>query len=182
MTAFFTTMLIIGISIAVSLLAIIAVHSYRENKTERLLREFSAVAGQFNLIISKKEMVGCRIIGLDEKKNKVLFLAATGNKSDGYLVDLSDVKSVRIKREYGPGKSSSKYTATMHPVVDRIMLLLQYKNGGRRLELVLYNRTKGDEKIESSRAADWQALIAKRLIPEDDVTRYLKFKERQHSN
>ena len=101
MTTTFAVLLGIAIAIAASLILALISNQRRQNKTEKLRCSFHNAEAEFNLSISKQEILGKRVIGLDDANNKLLFVEANGNKYDGYLIDLDEIQSCIVKKVYG---------------------------------------------------------------------------------
>ena len=160
MTPIFSMVLTIAVVIAVSLIIVILYHLRRQKKTERLLSGFENAAAEFNLSIAKQQLLGNRVIGYDNANNKLLFLVRTGNKEDGYLVDLEDVKSCTVNKSYGPTKKSRKKPGAY---IKMIALQLNYKNGAKPLLLPFYIKTIDpvSEIMEKAKQAkEWQTLLS----------------------
>lgn len=164
MTPIFSMLLIISVIIAVSLLIIIISHIRRQKKTERLLSSFENAATEFNLSIARQQLLGTRMIGYDDANNKLLFLVRTGNKEDGYLVDLEDVKSCTVNKSYGPIKNSRTNPGAY---IKMIALQLNYKNGAKPLLLPFYIKAIDavSEIMERAKQAkEWQTLLSASMI------------------
>jgi len=135
-------------------------HIRRQKKTERLLSGFDNTAAEFNLSIAKQQLLGNRVIGHDDANNKLLFLARNGNKEDGYLVDLEDVKSCTVSKSYGPAKNSRTNPGAY---IKMIALQLNYKKGAKPLLLPFYIKTIDpvSEIMEKAKQAkEWQILLS----------------------
>ena len=165
MATIFVTALIIAIVISASIALIFL--SYKLDKKERnLLVDFYEVTAAFRFFISKQEELGSRIIALDDKSNKLLFFYITNDKSEGYLIDLAEVKTSTIKGEYELPNTNSKYRANKEPIIKKIVLQLAYKNGAKPLALTFYEE--GTDHVSNMeeravKAVEWQALLSSRL-------------------
>jgi hypothetical protein len=166
MTPVFYTILIITIVISVSLTFLIIRHSLREKKAEKLLADFYEVVAEFKFHLSKHEVLGNRIIGLDDVNNKLLFFTRTSNKSEGFLIDLAEVKSRAVEREYGLINSYTKYWTNIEPIVRKIVMRLEYKSDANPLALTFYDKSNDSFSEMPERvvkAIEWQSLLSKRL-------------------
>ncbi len=169
MTQVFTTILIMGIVISVSLTAIIINHIIRERKTKKLLVDFYGLAAQFKFYISKQEALGKRMIALDNNSNRLIFFTVTPDGREGYLVNLDEVSSSAVKRVYVLGKSDDKYRANMEPYVKVIALRLNYKSGSTPLVLTFYEKGTDSgykRRALEAKANEWQSLVSNRLTTE----------------
>src|SRR5689334_22614531 len=100
MTPVFTTILTMAIVISVSLALIVIWQIRKEQKANELLLDFYGLAARFNFIITREEVLGSRMIALDDNNNKLLFLSKTMEKQEEYQIDLDVLKSVTVETEY----------------------------------------------------------------------------------
>lgn len=166
MTPVFTTILTMAIVISVSLALIIIWQIRKEQKANELLLDFNGLASRFNFIISREDILGNRMIALDDTNNKLLFFSKTRKKQEGYLVDLDEIKSATVKTEYGISNAYSKYHPNWEPRVEKIALQLHYKNGAKPLALDFYEKLsdQGNERWpRAAKAFEWEKLVTKRL-------------------
>lgn len=166
MTPIFAILLAIGSSISTSLLLISLRTQRRRTKMEKLLCSFNEAVAAFNLCIAKGERLGNRMLGFDAVSNKVLFLEASGHKQDGYLIDLNDIQSCRIKNEYGNLNIGLKGGDSAEAYVNTIALQLDYINGAKPALLPFYDRaTDGafEMRARAELAKQWQAVLSARL-------------------
>ena len=166
MTPVFTTILTMAIVISVSLALIIIWQIRKDQKANELLLDFYGLATRFNFIITREEVLGNRMIALDDTNNKLLFLSKTRKKQEGYLVDLNELKSSTVKTEYGLSNAYSKYHSNWEPGVEKISLQLHYKNGAKPLDLTFYEKLSDNgnqRRLGAAKAFDWEKLVTKRL-------------------
>lgn len=159
----FVEILVIATGIAVSLV-VVSLHWYRrQTKTGKFPASFKDAAAAFSLSVTKQEVLGNRVIGIDEKNNNVLFLEARGSKRAGYLVGLEEIKNCVVKREYGAIPADSINNSSLESFVNRIALKLEYKNGTEPTVLTFYDSaTDGENEIQerAEQAKAWQALLS----------------------
>src|SRR5688572_15209356 len=121
MTTIFVAVLIIAIAISVTLTLILINHLYRYDRNE-LLSAFNDAASQINFHASKQEVLRSRVIGLDDVNNKLLFLVATKNKHHKYLINLNEIKSFTVKKDYDVVNASHIKRIGADAFIDRISL------------------------------------------------------------
>ena len=138
MTPVFSIILAITLAISAFLIFELIYNLRRQKKAERLLSAFEKTAAEFGLSISKRDITGNRVIGFDDINNKLLFVQLTGNKEDGYLIDLEEVSSARVSRTYTPFWNGWTKSGSL---VQTIGLQIEYKNGARPLLLPFYATT-----------------------------------------
>ena len=164
MTTIFSTVLIIAIAISVSLLVILVNNFYTQKRSNKLLSAFNDAAADFNLSITKMDLLGSRMIGLDEEKNKMLFLAQTKKKYDGYLVDLNEIKMFAVKKEYARSGAVFIKGLGVEALLEKIELKLEYKNSTTFLSLPFYEKDKDpiyEIQERSEQAKGWQSLLTR---------------------
>jgi hypothetical protein len=166
MTPIFSTVLIIAIAISVSLLVILVNNFYMQKRTNKLLSAFDNAAAEFNLSITKMDLLGSRIIGFDREKNKMFFLAKTNKKYDGFLVALNEIKTFAVEKEYARSGAVFMKQLGLEALLEKIELKLEYKNSTTFLSLPFYE--KGMDAIyeiqeRSEQAKEWQSLLSKIL-------------------
>lgn len=169
MTTIFAVLLAIAVAIAASLILILIHNLRRQKKTERLLSGFDDAAAEFNLSIAKQEVLRNGVIGLDDVNNKLLFLELTGNKQDGYLIDLDEIKSCTVKKTFGTFKNGR---TSIDAYVNTIALQLNYKNGAKPLVLSFYVKATDpvfEMRKRAEQAIEWQTLLSARLTKSGDA-------------
>jgi hypothetical protein len=180
MTPAFSLVLIIAVAISVFLLFEILYNLHRQKKMERLQSAFDKAATESGLRIGKQQLLGDRIIGLDETINKLLFVKLTGSKEDRYLVDLEKVSDLSIDKSYMPFWNGSE---KMGVLVQAIALRFTWKNEAKPLLLPFYRNTTDqffDMSEREKQAKEWQMLLSARLNEDSTaITEYKKsFEER----
>ena len=150
-------------AISASLILIAVSHYRKQNSIKKLLDDFQDVANIYHFMPTHKEMLGSRVIGLNEATHQLLFMSASKGKHDGYLIDLREIKSARVRKEYATRNAYAKYRWNMEPFVEKIVLLLEYKDGTPPLALPFYDKAKDRyfERLElSEKAYEWQSRIS----------------------
>jgi len=170
MTGIFAVTFIAAVIISTSLFVILIGHLRKHRKTENRQSVFKGMSEEFGFSISKQDVFGDRIIGLDEANRNLLFVAKDG---DGHIVDLDDVKSATIKKEYGlvfDGYTRRKGAKTG---VKQIDIELIYKNRAVPIVLSLYDDYNSDKLIREEAielAGKWEKLISGILAKHNEAT------------
>ena len=171
MTAIFLATLIAAAIISTTLSVILIGHLRRHRKTNDLENEFNRLADKYGLSISKKDVFGDRIIGLDEA-NGNLILVARGNEA--HILDLYDIKKATVKKEYGLVFDEHAKRKGATTAVKRIYVELVYTNRAAPIVLSLYdgdNRQKLKRKQVVVMTAKWEKLIGGALPTHVDATK-----------
>lgn len=163
MTIIFALLFIIAVVISASLLVILIISVRGQDKSGKLLSDFDHVAAEFGIIISRQEVMGNRIIGFDYVHNNLLYLTGQRNKNYLYLIDLNDIHSCTVKKEYGPG-TDFKQTGNRKTEVTKIALHLDYKNGLRSVVLPFFEKgidPLSEMPARATKAREWQSLLSR---------------------
>ncbi len=166
MTITFAASLVIAIAISTSLMLVLTSNQRRQNQTEKLHGSFNKAAVDFNLSIVKQETLRKRVIGLDDTNNKLLFLKDSGNKHDGYLIDLDEIRNCKVKKTYGAISADNLRRKSAEAYVNTIGLKLEYANGAQPLVLPFYDKATDpvfEMRARNEQVKEWQALLATRL-------------------
>lgn len=176
MTLFAVT-IITAISIAVSLIFILVYNHRRQTKTQGLAGHFKEAAAAFNLTIRKQEVLGNRMIGLDDRNNKLLFLEAHGSRHDGYLIGLDEINKCVVKQAYSTIHTDNINNNDLESYVDRIALRLDYTNSANATFLTFYDTAinlKNEMQERARQANVWQNLLSTRLPRTDNLVKERK--------
>jgi hypothetical protein len=173
MTNIFMTVGIIALIVFIALTFFILQHLSVQKKSEKLLSDFYAVISQFNFIVSKQEVIGERIISIDDVNNRLLFFTNMEGSHQGYMIELDDIKNITLKREYHRKYPDLEYVAGIAPSIRKVDLQLHYENKNRPSILNFYRKgIDGGKHLKeyTSKAIEWQQLIAARLGKNFPVT------------
>jgi hypothetical protein len=171
MTTIFAIVLLTALTISASLLYVLLQNLSRRNRAKKLLHSFKEASTAFNLTITKQEILGTRMIGLDDTNNRLLFLEASSPKPNGYLIDLGKIESCTIENEYTTFNADSTGTYSAEAFVNTIALQLHYAKRIRPATLLVYDKAADPASIMRERAGQakqWQALLSTRLLQKGD--------------
>ena len=163
MTPIFLSALIMAVAIAAFLLFELLYNLHRQKKMEKLQAALDKKTARSGLTISKQQLLGDRIIGFDERKNKVLFLQLAGKKTDRTLIDLDTIRICKVDKTYTSFWHGREKGGVL---VQTISLQFTYKNGSAPLLLPFYLNTVDqvfEIKDRDKQATEWQMLLSSRL-------------------
>lgn len=163
MTPIFSILFILAVVISASLLIIMLISQHQPRQFKKILSRFKRAAADADVSISKQELIGKRVIGVNTPKGKLLFFSRSGNRHEGFFVDLSDIESVEVNREYGLTFNNYSRKKIAETEVSKIALHLFYKNGAKRLVLPFYDRMEegpSDLEVRSHQASEWRDLLS----------------------
>lgn len=164
-----STILIAAILIAIIVIPsfiFIRLHNKREKeKCEALLAEFTRTGVKHNLLFTHQETLKDKILGLDTAQQKLLLFPfeATDTK---LVVDIADVESCTVQKEYSNIIQSDKRSAREDQVLMQIALKLEYSNNMHHLLIGFFDNRRNDiyeiPELEK-KAKEWAGLIGEEL-------------------
>jgi hypothetical protein len=163
MTPILSMLFIMAVVTSTALLIIILIYQHKPRQFKSILSRFKRAAAEAGISITKQELIGKRVIGVDDQKGKLLFFSRSGKRHEGYLVDLYDIKSVEIKKEYGLTFNKYSRMKIAETEISKIDLCLFYKNGAKRLVLPFYDKmddVPSDLSFRLDQAKEWRNLIS----------------------
>jgi hypothetical protein len=165
-------MIIVALMIVLSIFSIaflLFIISKRQAKKrmDQLLHRFSVLGTENDLAFSSQEIFDNKVIGVDGMKRKILVLEKLQhNNPDWYFIDLSEVKSCRVKRKYDPLSKGPAMQINGHPEVRSISLEFVHRDSGPTIVLPLYHHLANSDnelKVLDAKAKDWQTMLTKLL-------------------
>ena len=162
MTPIFSILFIMAVVISTALLIIILISQHTPRQLRNILLKFKHAAAGAGVLIEKQELIGKRVIGVDAQNGKLLFYSKAGKVHDGYFVDLYDIESVEVNKDYGLtfDKYSRRKFAGQN--VSKIYLHLLYKNGGKQIVLPFYDiksDAPSDLSLRFQQAKEWRDVL-----------------------
>jgi len=173
MTTNFAILFASALTVSSSLMLALLYNHRRQNKAEKILASFSDAATEFNLSISKLEILKNRVIGFDDVNNKLLFLEAIGNKQDGYLIDLEEVEICTLKSEYGNIYNNRASNRSLEAHLNAIALEFNYKNEAPPTVLPFYDSKTNpaiERRARAEQAKKWQTFLSTTLTSKAPVS------------
>lgn len=150
----------------ISLLFIYIGKKQKRKDMNQFLIRFSELGILYNLTFSSQEIMQYAAIGLDGIHRMLLVL--TGNNEStafNQLVNLRDVKTCYVKKEYGTIKAGIKQNK-LAEYLKKISLCFELKWGKDPVEVVFYHEVTGGVnqiKAMEEKAKYWEAILSKML-------------------
>ena len=149
--------LIIVTFVMVICMLLISIHArHRRKMANELIAQFQTEGGKNNLLISKWEMAGRLVIGLEADKKIIFAFQKHLDQYRSYLVDLSKVKNCLKKKVY-----SSK-------IVEQISLQFEFTDERPPVMIAFYHPVNNQllEMAEmEQKAANWEHLVRSIIHP-----------------
>jgi hypothetical protein len=114
----------------------------------------------------KKEELGSNTIALDITKRKLLYFNQVNDKPGCLIIDLKDVHSCTIKKQYHGINAGDLMQKKLQDYLKSILMHFSFKDGHRAIALSVYEEQKNKkEEIEclEIKAKEWEATISKLL-------------------
>lgn len=169
MTTIFIILLAITFAISATILAVLVSFLRQHKRSEAMYSVFDGISDEFSLVITKQQPFGNRMIGLDERTGKVLFLEIVGMEQNGYLVDLESVKYFGVRKVYDKGTGGRRQN-----LPDKVLLEVEYKWGERSLQLPFFIKAMdpvAEVGVRVKYADEWQLLLSSLLHKMDSNKR-----------
>ena len=136
------------------------------NSRFKRLCNISRLARRARLTISNQDDVGANVIALDTTKRKLLYAKKTPWASSYLIIDLNNLETCSIKKEYSSINAGELKTKKLHQFLKSIFLKLVFKNGTGAVSLALFDAQKESlanlEQLEAQ-ARKWENLVSKLL-------------------
>lgn len=130
--------------------------------------QLSKLGSKLNLSFSSHVLLGNKIIALDGMKKKLLVTNINNVLDEIYVIELSEVQSISIKKNYSSIKPEELNKREVEEFLETIVLQFQYRNEEKGIGLVFYERKKNslyDLKVRERNARNWQLILSKMIIP-----------------
>lgn len=96
----FGTSIVGLIFILICIIPFVLINRARLKKNKQLLQSLNEKAQQHNCKITKHELCGDFILGIDEQKNRLVFLKNTKEEANLQFVDLNEIKACQIIKKF----------------------------------------------------------------------------------
>jgi hypothetical protein len=168
MSTLFVAAILVGTVAAVCYLLVSLDKKQKRIAMNKLLHTFHLIGSQHNLRFSSQEVLKDAVIGLDGVNRKLLLLErAADGAVHSHVLDLADVKSCTVKKEYGAinggDLKAKKLEQYLHRITLQFLLL-----GKPAVEFVFYKHVDNhiNEMAElEHKAKHWEAILSKMVAP-----------------
>ena len=109
--------------------------------------KLAKLAVRLNISFSKCISIGSKMFGLDEKNKKLLISDQQGNQAGQHIIELENIKSVSLKRNYYSIPAGELGKKSIEEFLSQIGLQFEPFNNGQHTTLSFYDREK-DERVD----------------------------------
>jgi hypothetical protein len=145
---------------------IVPFYGYVKSKIKGLWN-LAKIAKERSLNFSRHDDVGAYVIALDSRKKTLLYLRKAPNISSCLIIDLTNLVSCSIRKQYNSINAGDLNTGKLHDFLSAISLNLRFKNNPGSLSLPLYEAQKDNrEDVEQleKKVKKWETNVLK-LLP-----------------
>jgi len=142
---------------------IVPMYGYLNRKIKGLLN-LEKIAKTRSLHFSSEDEVGTNVIALDARKRKLLYLKKAPDISSCLIIDLNNLVSCSIRKQYDSINADELKTKKLHDFLKSIFINLSFKNGSGTLSLPFYDaQTDKQEDVEEAeaKAKKWETIVSK---------------------
>lgn len=130
-----------------------------------LLEYLNKLGTEHNLDFSVQEILKHCIIGLDEKKKKVLIVNNNPDNLPGYyIIDLNEVSRSSVKKYYGRIKVNGLVSRGLNQYLEKMDLQIEFLSEKQPADILIYKQIDNDirelPKLEF-KARKWMELISR---------------------
>ena len=120
-----------------------------------------------NLTISNQEILKCSMMGLDDKRKKLLIVnGLPEGKPHHYVIDLNDIRSCSVKKYYGRIDINGLKNRELNQYLEKIVLQIEFGSAKQSADILIYKRTDNDlrelPELEL-KARKWMELLSENL-------------------
>lgn len=145
---------------------ILPLYRYINSKIKRLLN-INELAKRSKWCLSKHDILGTKFIGVDILKRKLFFIEQNNDKPACMVIDLKDVESCSIKKQYNNIDAGALKKKKLHEFLTTIFLQLRFKHNSTLVDLPFFEKKKDKtlniEELEA-KAKAWETTVSK-LLP-----------------
>src|SRR6476619_7462610 len=130
----------------------------------KAFRRRNKLTNKQKLLFWKKEELGSSVIALDITKRKLLYFNQVNDKPGCLIIDLKDVDSCTIKKQYHGINAGGLVHKKLQDYLKNILMHFSFKNSNHAIALSFYEEQK-NKKEEAEhleiKANEWEATISK---------------------
>jgi hypothetical protein len=167
MSSLFVAAILVG-SVAAICLLLIGIHNkHKREAMSKILKHFSQLGTENNLIFSSQELLKNCVLGLDGMNRKILVVTKEDNYYGSFIIDLNEVKNCTVKKIYGTIKVGDLKDHELEQYLEKIVLRFEL-HGKLPVEIVFYknwdNHIYETQELEQ-KAKHWEAILSKMQKP-----------------
>jgi len=167
MSTLIVAVIIIGFVAAICLLLISIHNKHKREAMNNLLKHFSQLATENNLIFSKQEVLNTCVVALDGTNRKILVVTKEDSFYGSFIIDLDEVNICTVKKVYGTIKAGDLKDDKLDQHLEKIVLQFTLDNKPS-IEIEFYHHYHNHmyempELVQ--KAKQWGAMLSKMLKP-----------------
>ena len=164
MTTIMVAVILICIITIISLGLVLINNRDRRKQKADLLEQFNKAKTDHVLSFTQKEVLENDILGLDEKKSKLLILKRTAaGKYDAYVKDISQLKACTHRNVFNTIDTGNIKHFKSEEHVEKIMLVLGFRDETEPVSVFFYDKHSNypDEiPVLNQKARQWESILS----------------------
>jgi hypothetical protein len=141
-------------------------YRYLNGKIKALWRR-NNLANNKKLLFWKQDILGSNLIAVDISKRKLLYINQVNDKSACLMIDLKDVHSCTIKKQYHSISAGGLVQKKLQDYLKSILLQVSFKSSNLPIALSFFEEQrnmKEEAEYLEMKAKEWEVTISK-LLP-----------------
>ena len=119
----------------------------------------------YNLTFSQREILMDCMLGLDDKKKKLLIVSGIiEGRLHPYIIDLNEISTCSVKKYYGRINVNDLKNRELNQYLEKIVLQIEFHSDKQSANILIYKRTDNDirelPELEL-KAKKWMELLSK---------------------
>jgi len=143
---------------------IVPFYTWLTDKIKNSGRKPGIALRQFAFLTQEK--FGGKLIALDNRKNKLLFVKKLNNKPSCLVIDLADLQNCTVNKRYASINAGELKNRKLNAFLKSIFLDLHFKNS--KISIPFFeqqqDRQQDIDKLEN-KAVKWRSIVSKILPP-----------------
>ncbi|MGE5521492.1 MAG: hypothetical protein ACM3VS_16320 [Candidatus Dadabacteria bacterium] len=147
---------------------IVSIHNkHNREAMNSLLKHFSLLGSENELVFSSQQILKNCILGLDGSRRKLLVVKREGNLFGSFIINLEEVKNCTVKKIYGNINADGLLNKKLDQYLEKVVLHFDLMEKPS-VEVVFYNHI-GNSIFEApeleQKARGWESILSKMLTP-----------------
>ena len=168
MSTVIIALIIVTFVMAICILLVSINSRHRRKAANELISQFQHGGSENNLLMSKWEVAGKLVIGVEVDKKKIFAFQKHLGQTKSYLVDLSKVGSCLKKKIYSSKSNSDRKKERYERQVEHISLEFEFIDD-RPPVMITFYRPANNHLLEMAeleqKATDWEQLVRAIIHP-----------------
>jgi hypothetical protein len=167
MSHFIIAAIVVGSLVGIILLIVSIHNKHNREAMNSLLKHFSVLGSENELVFSSQQVLKNCVIGLDGTRRKLLVVKREGNLFGSFIIDLDEVKNCTVKKIYGTINADGLIDKKLDQYLQKVVLHFDLLEKPA-VEVMFYNHIADnifEAKELEQKARAWESILSKMLTP-----------------